>query len=151
VDRLVTLASFDNDLNAHLLIAKLEEAGIKACMDNYATVSNIWALSNAVGGIQIQIFEKDINKALAVVDELGDAFPSRSIFRPPDDCPQCGSYRVGMRRLSLPVLFAVVITLGIFVLWLRNESLQCKDCGHIWDRSKDYEDDEEEETDTPTP
>jgi hypothetical protein len=68
--RLVTLAAYQNAMQAALVKNQLEAAGIRAVLDNEHTASNFWHLSNAIGGIKVQVAEEDFERASVVLDEL---------------------------------------------------------------------------------
>lgn len=67
--RLVTIATFDEAPKAHLAKSLLERAGIRAALTDEDTVSNIWHLSTAIGGIKVKVLEEDAERAVAVLEE----------------------------------------------------------------------------------
>lgn len=73
-DRLVTIATFDQPAQARLAQNVLEEAGIRAAVADESLVAMDWLLSNAVGGIKIQVWEADADRAVRVLENrLGPA------------------------------------------------------------------------------
>ena len=74
---LVTVARFDDPVEAALAKNCLEEAGFEAFVADAETVSVAWQLSNALGGIKLQVAEPDAGRARTVlrerlVDSAGD-------------------------------------------------------------------------------
>jgi hypothetical protein len=70
--RLVTIATFDQAAQARLAQNALQEAGIQAAVSDEAIVAMDWLLSNAVGGIKVQVREEDAERAVAVLErDLG--------------------------------------------------------------------------------
>lgn len=56
--RLVTIATFDQPTPAHLAKNALDEAGIQATVADASLVSMDWLLSNAIGGIKVQVWDE---------------------------------------------------------------------------------------------
>lgn len=81
--RLRTLANFSTAAEAGALQSALEMQGIACTMNNAETVSNLWHLSNAMGGISVQVAEQDWDAAQAVMR----AAPGGE----PWVCPSCGA------------------------------------------------------------
>ncbi len=68
-DRLVTVASFDGPTQAQMARSALESAGIRSVLTDEATVTLFWHMSNAIGGIKVQVMEVDATRALAILEE----------------------------------------------------------------------------------
>jgi hypothetical protein len=71
-DSLVTIATYSSPLEANLARNCLAESGIEAFLMGEEAVAMAWMLSNAVGGIKLQVAEVDEVKALALLDSLHD-------------------------------------------------------------------------------
>jgi hypothetical protein len=67
--RVVTVATFWNPVEAHVLVARLEGAGIRAFVADEQTVTMDWLLANAVGGVKVQVAESDLERARQVLAE----------------------------------------------------------------------------------
>ncbi len=67
-DDLVTVARFDNSVEANLARNRLEEAGLRAALLDDNTVDIVWALSNALGGVKLQVRAADAEQARRVLD-----------------------------------------------------------------------------------
>ncbi len=72
--RLVTVATFDQVVQAQMAADALRDAGIDVSVADAELVSMDWLLSAAVGGIKVQVREDDAERAVA---ELGRAFGER--------------------------------------------------------------------------
>jgi hypothetical protein len=71
--RLMTVASFDIPAQAQIAKNALEAAGIQVVTADSEIVAMDWLISNAVGGVKVQVWEEDAERAAAVLDEkLGD-------------------------------------------------------------------------------
>jgi hypothetical protein len=58
-EKLVTLATFDHPLSAHVLKTKLENEGIEAFLTNENFLGVNPLASEAVGGVKVQVRESD--------------------------------------------------------------------------------------------
>lgn len=73
---LVTIARFDLAGQAHIAKNVLEAAGIKSVLADEQTVAMDWLLSNAIGGIKVQVLEEDAERAVVALEEaLGSDEP----------------------------------------------------------------------------
>lgn len=71
--RMTTIASFDLAPQAQLAKNALDAAGIPAVVADSEIVAMDWLISNAVGGVKVQVWEEDAERAAAVLAEaLGD-------------------------------------------------------------------------------
>lgn len=66
-DRLVTIASQLYSHEALAAQARLYEEGIRSSLSNESMAANFWHFSNAIGGVRIEVFEKDVERSLAVL------------------------------------------------------------------------------------
>ncbi|MBX9625685.1 MAG: DUF2007 domain-containing protein [Gemmataceae bacterium] len=66
--RLVTIATFDQPAQARLAQNALEDAGIKAVVADESLVAMDWLLSGAVGGVKVQVWEEDAERAVAELE-----------------------------------------------------------------------------------
>ncbi|HUR53970.1 MAG TPA: DUF2007 domain-containing protein [Gemmataceae bacterium] len=74
--RMVTVASFDLAAQARLAENVLKEAGIPVAVADETIVAMDWLLSNAVGGIKVQVWEEDAERATRILEgELGPDDP----------------------------------------------------------------------------
>ncbi len=66
-DDLVTVATFDNDLDASLARQCLVGAGIKSFLADHSTVATAWHLTGALGGVKLQVANRDRDEAIEVL------------------------------------------------------------------------------------
>lgn len=66
-DELVTVARFDNDMDATLARQCLTGAGIAAFLADQSTVATAWHLTGALGGVKLQVAARDLEEATAVL------------------------------------------------------------------------------------
>ncbi len=68
--RFITVETYQNAMQAHLAKNHLEAAGIRCVLADEHSVSNLWHLSIAIGGIKLQVAESDLERAEEVLDAL---------------------------------------------------------------------------------
>jgi len=68
--RLVTLETYMNAMQAHLAKNQLEAAGIRGVLADEFAATTYWHLSNAIGGIKLQVAEEDFERAAVVLDSF---------------------------------------------------------------------------------
>ena len=148
-DSIITLTTFMFPTEAYSLVARLEEEGIECFLGDDTLVSVNPFLSNAVGGVKVNIKEKDSEKALSILSQIkqDNKKEERKVdekwvkdFVPVDTfCPECESTNVYKKKFSL--LKNILIVVSIFLLlpiWIiavlafKIRKHYCADCGHIW-------------------
>lgn len=67
--KLVTIATFDSPMQAHIARNKLEAAGIVAAISNESMTGTAWHLTSAVGGVQLHVRAEDAETALEILNE----------------------------------------------------------------------------------
>lgn len=73
---LVTVAKFPSANEAEAARAALEAAGIRAYLQSAELVAMAWHLSNAVGDVQLQVDEADVEAARDILTEPATGTPS---------------------------------------------------------------------------
>lgn len=68
-DRLLVIATFASSSEAHVAKGRLAAEGIRGALDTEALLNMDWFLTNAVGGVKLLVFEKDAERAAAILDE----------------------------------------------------------------------------------
>jgi hypothetical protein len=123
---MVTLTTVSWIAEADALWTLLETCGITSYMPDQGTVTIDPILSQAIGGIRIQVEENDLARAREI---LADRTPPSAlgIF----ECPKCGSDSVRYENVSKRFAFISLILLGIPLLW-RKRQCQCNACGFKW-------------------
>ncbi len=125
--KLVTLTTYTYATEAYVLLAKLEAEGIKHVLKNEHLLATQQFLSNAVGGLDVQVEEQDLERARAILTELnaqtasakeapagiGKEFEKVLVY-----CPECESSNVYRKKTS-------------FFSFGAKEHL-CADCQYAW-------------------
>lgn len=128
MSQLVKFKFYETALQANRDKQILAEKGINSFIANEQLIQSDWLLSQAVGGIQLQVFEEDLEKAHRVLEEYkeNDAFSlevEHTIADPEFDfvCPKCGSNHI-YRDDSATSFFGISI--------LTSHKFVCYYCGN---------------------
>ena len=130
-----TVASFREVYPAHLARGRLEAEGIRASVIDENIVRMNWALSQAVGGVKVQVHHEDLEKAREILGEdfnesLAEACHKEFPGLLADVCPQCGSSEISPKRYSkwslIPSLYFLLPLFFPLKRW------ECRNCGRSW-------------------
>jgi hypothetical protein len=83
--QLVTVQSFDNYFNASIILTRLQSDGVECWLKDENTVTLDPMLSNAIGGIKIQVKKKDEARVIKLLRGYYIEYMLSAT------CPQCGS------------------------------------------------------------
>jgi DNA-directed RNA polymerase subunit RPC12/RpoP len=127
----VTVKTFDNAIDAHLLRSKLESEGIECFLFDENTVSINPLFNIAVDGIKLKIHEKDVEKTKRILKEI-----SETHFTDDDGniikCPNCSSTDLipnFKSNKSKTGLFSTLVSLLLGILPFYNKSVyKCREC-----------------------
>ena len=76
---MTTIATFGDAVEAHLARGRVEDAGIRTYLADENVTVMAWHLSNAIGGIKLQVADEDVSAALAALSgENGEESPEES-------------------------------------------------------------------------
>ncbi len=84
----VILETFDNYIEANLMLGRFEEAGINCWLKDEQTATINPVLTNAIGGIKLMVAKYEINEATEILNTL------KEIKRKSFACPYCGSHNI---------------------------------------------------------
>lgn len=128
MSELVKFKFYETALQANRDKQILAESGINSFIANEQLIQSDWLLSQAVGGIQLQVFEEDLEKAhRALLDyKENEEFPlevEHTLENAPFDfvCPKCGSNHI-YRDDSATSFFGISI--------LTSHQFVCYYCGN---------------------
>jgi hypothetical protein len=131
-EMLVTVATFAAPWEAQLAQARLETEGI----DSRLTDENLarLGLSNAIGGVRLQVREEDAEVAVQVLRRearLPEIYlvTEEEARRP--RCPGCNSDSLTLERWSRQLFVASFLLLRIPIL-LPRKRWKCRHCGGMW-------------------
>ena len=129
----VLLRAFDNYVDAHIAMGRLQEEGIEGWLKDENTVTIDPILTNAVGGIKLMVPVADAEKAMTLLRTQENEFKKNN------PCPKCGSLNI--EKVSTPRKasnwFSALI--GFFVTSYAmpvDKVFHCFQCGHEWNEEK---------------
>jgi len=134
LEDLQTVATFTSPWEAQLAKAALESEGIEATIADENLIRLYWALSNAIGGVKVQVRPDDLERARSL---LASCQPLPEIYLVKDEdegqirCPGCRSDNVELQRWSRLGFVASWVLLGVPVPIPRRRWL-CRQCGIEW-------------------
>ena len=133
-DKLITIARFNEPLQAELAKIKLNAEGINCFLAGENFVGTYWLLANAEGGVKLQVKETDAEKALEIIEHnqpteaAEDNLPEETADL---RCPKCNSEDVEYEQFSRKLFFLSILLLR-FPLPFLKKSYKCNNCGYGW-------------------
>lgn len=134
LENLQTVATFTSPWEAQLAKAALESEGIEATIADENLIRLYWAISNAIGGVKVQVRQDDLERAR---DLLANLEPLSELYLVTDDdeasrrCPECRSENVEFERWSRRGFVGSWILLGVPVP-IPTRRWRCRNCGFAW-------------------
>jgi len=131
---LVTLAHFRDIPEALLAKGKLEAYGIECFLADGNLVRMDWLLSNAIGGIRLQVRVNDLKDARTLLDEpIPEEFNPEEVGEPYSQprCPRCYSLDIAYETIDRFWTFGLWLLLQ-FPVRVRKQNWKCYTCGVEW-------------------
>jgi rubredoxin len=134
LESLQTIATFTSPWEAQLARAALEAEGIEAMIADEHLIRLYWALSNAIGGVKLQVRPDDAERATSL---LASCKPLPELYLVSEEdagqqrCPECRSARVDFERWSRLGFVSSWVLLGLPLPIPRNRWI-CRNCGAEW-------------------
>jgi hypothetical protein len=139
MNQLVTVASYVEPSEAHVVRALLESAGLPATVADEHHVTANYPISTALGGVRVQVPREHLEAARELVAAYASGELERELEaelgEAPEACPACGSHRLARHVPAADKALAVTVFLLGGATFPTSESLvECGDCGHAWRR-----------------
>jgi Zn finger protein HypA/HybF involved in hydrogenase expression len=115
----VLLQSFDNYIDAHIVLAKMEEEGIQCWLKDENTVTLTPIFNNVVGGIKLMVAKEQLERATALLNHFDNEKKNKF------SCPRCGSHNIELIAARKPLNI-----LGALVTWLTGSYAMSTD--NVW-------------------
>jgi hypothetical protein len=129
--QLITLKTFDNAIDAHMVCSKLESEGIQTFLFDENIISLNPLYNNMIGGIKLKIAEDDLDQATKILTAM-DASPLTDENDNVITCPKCNSQKVtpGHRSIkSFGGVIAFIISIAFLVFPFYKSMKKCENCG----------------------
>lgn len=137
MSKLVTLASFDNAVEAHMLRSQLERAEIPSfILDENIVTLNPLANNIGMGGIKVQVMDDDYAAAVEIVHSVVKK-PLVNFDNSVVVCPSCRSAHVspGVKSASIFGVAFWGFLLGMYPLGMKSK-YYCHDCETTFKRDE---------------
>ena len=127
-DRVVSIRRFRDLSEAIVARGALEAADIPCFLRNENTVRIDWQISNAIGGIRLDVMESDRDEAEAVLAPADAVQTAEAEAASDPACPNCGSRDVQRRQRRA---IAAILTFGVSSFH-GSPDWTCERCGARW-------------------
>ena len=121
------LQTFANYIEAHIVLGRFEEAGIKCWLKDENTVTIDPILTNAVGGIKLMVAANDMEKATELMHSIRQQQIENYI------CPRCSSNNIEYINTPRKAInwFGAILSwlLGSYAVSV-EKTWHCFDCGY---------------------
>jgi DNA-directed RNA polymerase subunit RPC12/RpoP len=136
----VTVKTFDNSMDAHMLKSRLENEGIRCFLIDDETVTMNPLFSQAIGGIKLKVDEKDVPEVKIILKEISET-PLTDEEGEAIECPKCNSTKINTGFQSVPgwrgVVFALVgFFCSTFSPFIKSR-YYCLNCENIFKRQQE--------------
>jgi len=130
----VILQSFNNYMEAHLLMARLESEGVECWLQNENTVTVFPVWTNAVGGIKLLVKKEDLSRARQIFWEV------ENNRKQAIECPKCKGHNIELvstpRKASNWISAIFTYLFGSFAIGIDKVN-HCFDCGNEFANSNE--------------
>jgi DNA-directed RNA polymerase subunit M/transcription elongation factor TFIIS len=135
-DKIVVFQTFSDAIQANIVKGLLCSRGIECFLsdENIVTLNPLY--NNAVGGVKLNVFEKDFNRISEILqaeNQLPEAGPTEANQAMPITCPKCHSLNVSYggsveRKFGyFDVLIPILLMIYPFSM---RKVYHCFDCGN---------------------
>jgi len=136
-DKIITFESYYDPMLAEIIKARLEANGIDCFVADSNTIGVNPLFNNAIGGVKVKIFERDLEKCKQILAEHEDLpLTEESPTETDTTCPYCGStnVRYGSATVNKTTFLGAVVSFLTFTYpVIANKAWHCFNCG------KDFE------------
>lgn len=131
-EKLVTVMTFSTLWEAEMAASKLESEDILVYLKDGDTVNMNWLLSNAVGGVKVQVAGGDLKKSKEILSipitvDVSAEDNTEDVIA----CPRCLNENIQYEIRGRRWIFLTWALFGIPLLWPRKR-LFCSRCGYWW-------------------
>jgi len=130
---LVTIRTFDNSIQAHLLKSKLESEGITCYLfdENIVGLNPLYNIT--IGGIKLKINKFDMDKASMIIQQVDQSTLTNDQGESLK-CPNCHSVEIysGFKSIKgIKGILSVIISFLLIVFPIYFKTVKkCKECGY---------------------
>jgi predicted RNA-binding Zn-ribbon protein involved in translation (DUF1610 family) len=143
-EQIVTLWRYRDLPEALVAKSKLDSENVWCFLADQEIVRLDWFLSNAVGGVRLQVGDDEVQIAIELLsEEIPASFSADEIgeeYRQPE-CPRCGSRDVSLETMAKKLAFLLLCLLFQLTavpallagpLWIFKKPWRCQECRYDW-------------------
>lgn len=136
MEQLVTIKTFTYPHEAYVIRGRLESEGIQTFLKDEMTVQVYNFYSNAIGGVKLQVFPEDVDRALSIIDSVKETPRevvtfSKKEFDATHTCPFCHSENISHTKKANWLTLIPYLIVG-FIFPVYKNSYYCFDCEREW-------------------
>lgn len=128
IDELMTVATFDSEVDADRLRARFDEAGIGAEVLDERAEQRFLFFSKPHSGLKVRVGKDQVEQADRLMREWDRA---EGILTDAVCCPECGSYAVEYPQFSRKTYQSVFFAMLTALRFMRR-LYYCKECQFTW-------------------
>lgn len=133
---LITLTSFVNPLEAYIVQGRLETEGVPTYMANEQHIWANWFISNALGGVRLQVSDKYFLEAEEILKKINSGEYENELEQQQGvadttKCPDCGSENIIECRWNEKVALLLFWAFAMPLPYIQGQ-LECHECKHQW-------------------
>lgn len=120
-------------MEANIVQARLADSGVQCFLSDVNTIMINPLYTQALGGIKLHLFEKDIPLAASILEEEYEQIPLEEVEEAEFICPNCGSTNVGFVQATKKRfnIFTMLVSFFLFVYPFHVEKVHhCFNCKH---------------------
>ena len=121
-DKFYQLATFEYVADVQIVKGKLESEGIPVFLRDENTLNSDPLISNAIGGVKLHVYTKDMDKAIAIYNEIRAYAVDE--YGKPKVCPNCKAEK------SEPYYNSKGVFYKLFPFFEKRK-YKCLNCGMI--------------------
>ncbi len=134
--KLTTIKTFTYPHEAYVIRARLESEGIETFLQDEMTVQVHNFYSNAIGGVKLQVREKDVAQAMKILQFEPETnrdvlIVKKSEIADENTCPFCNSDNIAKGKKANLITFIPYLILG-FCFPAYKKLFTCFDCEKQW-------------------
>ena len=124
-----TIDRYFHPTDAHIAAGRLEAEGIPVFLLGINHASLNWLMSNALGGIRLQVPADFVEEAKQILQE------TVALDDEGEKCSICGSTDISPMSNSRKVAFLAVHLFSLPIPWQKSRR-HCESCGHEWESNQ---------------
>ncbi|MFD0794444.1 DUF2007 domain-containing protein [Mucilaginibacter litoreus] len=133
-DNIITFERYYDPMLAHIVRTKLEDAGIPCFIADDNIIAANPLFNNAVGGIKLKIFERDLQRCREILEQSGNLHEHDHVeideeSQAPVICPYCASTNVKHRLADQDYSTGIPGVLNTLIGFFKNQNeWHCYNC-----------------------